>query len=199
MILLIENFDSFTYNIVQAYQQLGEEVKVVHNDTVTKEQIFDMNPSLLVLGPGPGNPKTAGISLSCVSLAEKGIPIFGICLGHQTIAEAYGGNIIRAPQPIHGKVFPIFHSYTGLFTGMPQGLSVTRYHSLIIEPISLPNVLEITAWTQSGEIMGIRHKSLPIAGVQFHPDSAASEGSMQLFQNSLNLSQEFQNRTQVKP
>ncbi len=185
MIILIDNFDSFTYNIVQAYQQLGEEVKVFRNQAISLEEIKMLNPKLLVIGPGPGNPKTAGISTTAVSLAEAGIPLFGICLGHQAIGDYFGAAVVRAGKAIHGKVYPIFHNGQGLFSGLPQPLKATRYHSLIVT--SLPEPLEITAWSETEEIMAIRHKTLPIQGVQFHPESAASEHGLQLLQNSLNL------------
>ncbi len=185
MILLIDNFDSFTYNIVQAYQQLGCEVRVVRNHVISPDQILEMHPRLLVIGPGPGSPKTAGISLDCVHLAQKGIPILGICLGHQAIGEAYGAQIVRASHAIHGKSSPVFHKQLGVFKGLCQGFKAVRYHSLVIDPATVPEELEVTAWTAEGEVMGIRHCSLPIEGVQFHPESVASQVGKKFFINSL--------------
>ena len=188
VILLIDNFDSFTYNIVQAYQQLGREVKVARNHMITPELILKMQPHLLVIGPGPGNPKSAGVSLDCARLAEKGISIFGICLGHQAIGEAYGAQVIRSDKAIHGKTSPIFHSGIGTFKGINQGFAAVRYHSLVIDPTSVPQELEITAWTAEGDVMGICHRHLPIEGVQFHPDSIGSEDGEKFFINSLRIS-----------
>lgn len=175
MILIIDNFDSFTYNIVQGYQQQGHDTIAVRNHAISPEQILEMQPRLLVIGPVHGRPKGAGVTLDCIRLAEKGIPIFGICLGHQAIGESYGAQIIRARSPMHGKISPIFHAGQGVFKDLRQGFAVVRYHSLVIDPTSLSQELEITAWTKEGEIMGIRHRSLPLEGVQFHPESVASE------------------------
>ena len=170
-ILLIDNYDSFTYNSVHAYQSLGVEVQVVRNNAISMAQIRKIAPHLLVIGPGPGNPKNAGISKECV---QSGLSVFGICLGHQTIAEVFGASIVRASYAMHGKISAIYHNRMGVFAHLPQGFAAVRYHSLIIDPKSLPPTLEITAWTADGEIMGIRHKELPIQGVQFHPESTAS-------------------------
>ena len=185
MILLIDNFDSFTYNIVQAYQQLGCEVIVARNHMISIQQILKMQPRLLVIGPGPGNPRTAGISLDCVHLAKKGISIFGICLGHQVIGEACGAQIKRASCAIHGKTSPILHTQTGVFKDLSPGFKAVRYHSLVIDPTTMPQELKVTAWTKEGEVMGIAHCSLPLQGVQFHPDSVASEEGEKVFLNSL--------------
>lgn len=182
-IVLIDNFDSFTFNIVQAYQQLGVTVKVVRNHA-TLQQIEALNPNLLVIGPGPGNPKGAGICRTCI---QRGFPVFGICLGHQIIGDVFGASIVRAPYPIHGKTSRILHKGEGVFKELPQGFLVTRYHSLVICPHKLPEELSLTAWTEEGVIMGICHRYLPIAGVQFHPESIATEGGLQLLSNSLYL------------
>jgi anthranilate synthase component II len=182
-IVLIDNFDSFTYNITQAYQHLGENIQVVRNH-VDLNQIIEIGPDLLIIGPGPGRPKNAGISKDLVLL---GIPLFGICLGHQVIGEVFGASVVRASQVMHGKSSRIFHNASGVFKNLPQGFVATRYHSLVIAPQSLPLSLEITAWTQSGEIMGISHRKLPIKGVQFHPESIASEEGLHLLRNSLLL------------
>ena len=187
MIILIDNFDSFTYNIVQAYQKLGEVVEVVRNQAIRIEQIQEKRPRLLIIGPGPGTPKNAGISKECISLSLQGIPLFGICLGHQAIGEYFGGQVVRAKRAMHGKISPIFHKNSGVFTGLSQGFAATRYHSLVLEPNSLPGDLEVTAWTGEHEVMGIGHRTLPIQGVQFHPESIASEEGLSLLKNSFLL------------
>lgn len=184
-IILIDNFDSFTYNIVQAYQKLGAEVTVIRNHLTTLDDMRSRHPHLVVIGPGPGRPEGAGISRQCVALAHEGIPVFGICLGHQAIGEVFGAQLIRAPQAVHGKTSPINHLGEGVFTGLPQGFLATRYHSLILERSSLPPNLKVTAWAAEDEVMGIRHASLPLEGVQFHPESAASEYGLSLLANSL--------------
>jgi anthranilate synthase component 2 len=183
-LLLIDNYDSFTFNIVQAYQRLGASIDVARNNRIEPEEILARRPRLLIIGPGPGNPQGAGISKVCVLI---GLPVFGICLGHQAIAEAFGATIVRAPQAMHGKVSSIYHNCKGVFSGLPQGFFAVRYHSLIIYKGSLPASLEVTAWTQEGEIMGIRHKELRIEGVQFHPESVASQAGIDLLRNSLLL------------
>lgn len=183
LIVFIDNFDSFTFNIVQAFQTLGHRVHVVRNHAVKAEEILEMNPSLLVLGPGPGNPKSAGNCKACVSAAAGKMPLFGICLGLQTIGEVFGGNVIRAERVMHGKISAIYHTNEGLFRGMPQGFRATRYHSLILDRNTLPEELEVTAWTEQEEIMGVRHRSFPIAGVQFHPESIMTEEGLKLLEN----------------
>ncbi len=185
MILLIDNFDSFTHNIVHAYQQLGVKVIVRRNHAMTIATINQLAPDLIVIGPGPGYPNRAGISLAAIGLGEKGISIFGICLGHQAIGEFFGAKIVQAKRPLHGKTSPIFHSEEEPFTGLPQGFAATRYHSLLIEPLSLPSCLQVTAWTKEGEIMGIKHRHFPIAGVQFHPESIATEMGLDLLKNTV--------------
>lgn len=192
MLLMIDNYDSFTYNIVQYLAELDVEVKVVRNDELTVDQVATLNPERIVISPGPCTPDQAGISLDLISRFKGVIPILGICLGHQSIGQAFGGKIARAQQVMHGKVSDIYHSDKGVFSSLELPFSATRYHSLVIDKESLPECLEITAWTQleSGgldEIMGVRHKELPIEGVQFHPESIMSQHGHQLLQNFLEL------------
>ncbi|MEY3121978.1 MAG: hypothetical protein RI993_803 [Pseudomonadota bacterium] len=185
MLLMIDNYDSFTYNLVQYFGELGEEVKVVRNDEITLEQVSQLMPACVVISPGPCTPDEAGISLQLIQHYGGSLPLLGVCLGHQSIGQAFGGRIIRAKQVMHGKVSPIFHENSGVFRGLPNPFMATRYHSLIIERESLPDCLEITAWTETGEIMGIRHRTLAIEGVQFHPESVLSEHGHQLLKNFL--------------
>jgi anthranilate synthase/aminodeoxychorismate synthase-like glutamine amidotransferase len=194
MILIVDNYDSFTYNIAQAYQLLGERVVVVRN-TVGLADILGYRPSLIVIGPGPGKPQGAGISKACI---ELGLPVFGICLGHQAIGEVFGGQIVRAAAPMHGKTSPIYHANLGVFVGLQQGFLAARYHSLVIEHQSLTEELSVTAWTSNHEIMGIAHKELPIQGVQFHPESIASQFGLQLLKNSLKPGLNFAARIPLK-
>lgn len=176
MILLIDNYDSFTFNLVHYLGELGAEVKVVRNDALDVQQALALNPSGIVLSPGPCDPDQAGICLPLtLAAAEVDIPLFGVCLGHQTIGQAFGGKVIRAPQAIHGKTDDILHEGKGVFEGLPSPLKATRYHSLIVEKDTLPEDLEITSWTGDGLIMGLRHRWRRIEGVQFHPESIASE------------------------
>lgn len=184
-IILIDNFDSFTYNIVQAYQKLGAEIIVMRNHLISLDDIRSKRPHLVVIGPGPGRPEGAGISKKCITLAREGISVFGICLGHQAIGEFFGAHLMRAPQAMHGKTSPINHLGEGIFKGLPQKFLATRYHSLILERSSLPSDLKVTAWAAEDEVMGIHHTSLPLEGVQFHPESAASEQGLSLLANSL--------------
>jgi anthranilate synthase component 2/para-aminobenzoate synthetase component 2 len=170
-ILLIDNYDSFTYNLVQAFLMLGAEVDVRRNDCITVEEALQLDHSHLVISPGPGTPQDAGVSLSMIAAFAGRLPIFGVCLGHQSVVEAFGGRVVRAARLMHGKTSPVIHDGKGLFRGLPQGFEAGRYHSLIAEPEALPAALEVTARTQEGEIMGVRHTSLPIEGVQFHPES----------------------------
>ena len=170
-VLLIDNYDSFTYNLVQAFLILGAEVSVHRNDAITVEEALQSSPSHLVISPGPGTPRSAGVSMRMIQAFAGRIPIFGVCLGHQSVVEVFGGKVVRAARLMHGKVSPVAHDGKGLYAGMPQGFAAGRYHSLIAEPASIPAVLEVTARTAEGEIMGVRHKSLPIEGVQFHPES----------------------------
>jgi anthranilate synthase component 2 len=185
MLLMIDNYDSFTYNIVQYFGELGEEVRTVRNDEITLEQIAAINPDRICISPGPKAPKDAGISLDILREFKGKLPILGVCLGHQAIGEAFGGNVIRARQVMHGKTSLIAHTGDGVFKDLPSPFTVIRYHSLAIERASLPSCLEVTAWTDDGEIMGVRHKEYDIEGVQFHPESILSEHGHALFKNFL--------------
>ena len=190
MLLMIDNYDSFTYNVVQFLGELGAEVQVYRNDAITLEEIEAMAPDQIVLSPGPCTPDQAGISLAVVERFASKMPILGICLGHQSIGQAFGGHIIRASKVMHGKLSPIHHQGTGLFRGLANPMTATRYHSLVIDKATLPDSLEITAWTEDEkgnleEIMAVRHKSLPAEGVQFHPESIMSEHGHQLLENFL--------------
>lgn len=180
MILMIDNYDSFTYNLIQYISQLGEEVVVFRNDALTLSEIEQLNPSAIVLSPGPSTPKEAGICLDVVHHFKGKIPILGICLGHQVIAQAFGGNVVKGKEPVHGKIFKINHFDKGSFKGLPTSFSVTRYHSLIVERESLPEKLWITAETDEGVIMGILHRDFPIEGVQFHPEAILTEHGLEL-------------------
>jgi anthranilate synthase component 2 len=183
--LMIDNYDSFTYNIVQYLGELGEDVRTVRNDEITLDQIEAMAPERICISPGPKSPKDAGISLDILREFKGKLPILGVCLGHQAIGEAFGGNVIRAKQVMHGKTSLIAHTGEGVFKGLPSPFTVIRYHSLAIERSSLPSCLEVTAWTDDGEIMGVRHKEYDIEGVQFHPESILSEHGHALFKNFL--------------
>ncbi|MGO1691644.1 MAG: anthranilate synthase component II [Marinobacter sp.] len=190
MLLMIDNYDSFTYNVVQYLAELGAEVQVHRNDEITVEQIEALNPERLVISPGPCTPNEAGVSMDVIRHFAGKIPILGVCLGHQAIGQAFGGNIIRAGRVMHGKVSPVYHQNTGVFRGLNNPLQATRYHSLAIEQASLPDCLEMTAWTRNSdgsveEIMGVRHKTLAIEGVQFHPESIMSEQGHELLRNFL--------------
>ncbi|ABK61089.1 MULTISPECIES: anthranilate synthase component II [Clostridium] len=184
MILMIDNYDSFTYNLVQYLKCLKEDVLIYRNDSITLDEIEKLNPDMIVLSPGPCTPKESGICKDIIK-SFKTIPILGICLGHQTIGYCFGANVVKANEPVHGKVSPIIHKNTGVFRNLPNPLKVTRYHSLIIERESLPDFLEVTAETDKGEIMGIRHKEYLIEGVQFHPESILSECGMDILKNFL--------------
>jgi len=183
MILMIDNYDSFTYNLVQYFGELGEELIVVRNDEVTIDDIDRNRPQAIVISPGPGNPDEAGISLAAVRHFAGKIPLFGVCLGHQAIAQAFGGRIVRAEQVMHGKTSQIVHDGQTIFANLASPLAVTRYHSLLVERESLPHELMISAETETGEIMAIRHRTLPIEGVQFHPESILSEQGKTLMAN----------------
>jgi anthranilate synthase/aminodeoxychorismate synthase-like glutamine amidotransferase len=188
MILLIDNYDSFTFNLVHFLGDLGAECDVRRNDTLTPYEAVAMRPDAIVLSPGPCTPNEAGICLELVSVAAGSrIPLLGVCLGHQSIGQAFGGNVIRAPEPVHGKTSPIHHHNTDVFAGLPNPFTATRYHSLIVEKSTLPDVLEETAFTEDGIIMGLRHKTLPIYGVQFHPESIATTHGHDILQNFLSL------------
>ena len=190
MILMIDNYDSFTYNLVQYLGELGEDVHVVRNDALSVEEIRRLAPARIVISPGPGTPDQAGVSLELIAKLGAQIPILGVCLGHQSIGQVFGGKVIRAEAIMHGKTSPIFHGGKGLFAGLPNPFIATRYHSLIIEKASLPDCLEVTAWTQHAdgsvdEIMGLRHRTLPIEGVQFHPESILTEHGHDQLRNFL--------------
>ena len=185
MLLMIDNYDSFTYNIVQYLGELGEDVRTVRNDEITLAQIEAMAPERICISPGPKAPKDAGISLDILREFKGKLPILGVCLGHQAIGEAFGGKVIRAKQVMHGKTSLIAHTGEGVFKDLPSPFTVIRYHSLAIERASLPDCLEVTAWTDDGEIMGVRHKEYDIEGVQFHPESILSEHGHALFKNFL--------------
>src|SRR5690606_13430877 len=188
MITLIDNYDSFTYNLVHYLGEMGAEVKVYRNNVVTVDAVFSENPSGIVLSPGPCDPDRAGICLEVVKrTAVTGMPLLGVCLGHQAIGQVFGGKIVRADQLMHGKTSEIIHNGTGLFKGLPNRFTATRYHSLTVDPATVPNTLEVTATTADGVIMGLSHKSLPIHGVQFHPESIASEHGHALLRNFLDL------------
>ncbi len=184
-VLLIDNYDSFTYNLVQAFLVLGAEVDVHRNDFITVEDALAQAHTHLVISPGPGTPRDAGVSMRMIEAFAGRIPIFGVCLGHQSLVEVFGGQVVRAARLMHGKVSPVLHDGKGLFRGMPQEFQAGRYHSLIAAPDSIPSVLEVTARTAEGEIMGVRHRSLPIEGVQFHPESVLTPEGPLLMGNFL--------------
>ena len=184
-LLMIDNYDSFTYNIVQYFGELGAEVEVFRNDAITIAQIAAKKPDRLVVSPGPCSPLEAGISVAAIQHFAGKLPILGVCLGHQSIGAAFGGNIIRAQELMHGKTSVITTAQRGVFAGLPKQFTVNRYHSLAIEKSSIPDVLEVTAWTDDGEIMGVRHKTLPIEGVQFHPESILTEHGHAMLKNFL--------------
>ena len=190
MLLMIDNYDSFTYNVVQYFAELGADVRVFRNDEITIAEIESLQPDQIVISPGPCTPNEAGISMAAINHFADKIPILGICLGHQSLGQIYGGNVVRAREVMHGKLSPVYHNNSGLFTGLNNPFTCTRYHSLVIERDTLPECLEITAWTQHDdgsidEIMGLRHRELMIAGVQFHPESIMSEHGHELLANFL--------------
>jgi anthranilate synthase component 2 len=185
MLLMIDNYDSFTYNIVQYLGELGEDVRTVRNDEITLAEIAAMKPDRICISPGPKSPVDAGVSVDVLKQFKGQLPILGVCLGHQAIGEAFGGKVIRARQVMHGKTSLIAHTGVGLFKGLPSPFTVIRYHSLAIERASLPSCLEVTAWTDDGEIMGVRHREFDIEGVQFHPESILSEHGHALLKNFL--------------
>ena len=185
MLLMIDNYDSFTYNLVQYFGELGEDVRTYRNDEITIEAIEKLNPSRICISPGPCTPHEAGVSVPVLQHFAGKLPILGVCLGHQSIGAAFGGKIIRAQQVMHGKTSPIEHTGVGVFKNLPSPYTVIRYHSLAIARDSLPDCPEVTAWTADGEIMGVRHKTYPIEGVQFHPESILSDHGHALLQNFL--------------
>ncbi|MFN7835799.1 MAG: aminodeoxychorismate/anthranilate synthase component II [Burkholderiaceae bacterium] len=185
MLLMIDNYDSFTYNLVQYFGELGEDVRVYRNDAITLDAIAQLAPARICISPGPCAPAQAGISVPLIRRFAGQIPLLGVCLGHQAIGEAFGGHIVRAREIMHGKTSPVRHVSTGIFRGLPDPLTCIRYHSLAIERARLPDCLEITAWTEDGEIMGVRHRELNVEGVQFHPESILSEHGHDLLRNFL--------------
>lgn len=185
MILLIDNYDSFTFNLVHYLGELGEECDVRRNDTLSVAEAMALVPDAIVLSPGPCSPNEAGICCDLIAAAAGKIPVFGVCLGHQSIGQVFGAQVVRSPTPMHGKISPVFHNGTDVFEGLPSPFNATRYHSLTLEPSSIPDDLEVTAWTADGVIMGVRHKQHPISGVQFHPESIASEHGHDLLRNFL--------------
>jgi anthranilate synthase/aminodeoxychorismate synthase-like glutamine amidotransferase len=187
MILLIDNYDSFTYNLVQLIEPMGQEVKVYRNDEIDIQKINSLSPDRLMISPGPCTPAKAGISINAIKEFGKKIPTLGVCLGHQAIGEAYGGVVIRAGRIMHGKTSMINHDGKGIFTGLPNPFEAVRYHSLLVERATLPACFEISAWTDEGEIMGLRHKEHPVNGVQFHPESILTDAGDLLLRNFLNF------------
>jgi len=188
MLLLIDNYDSFTYNLVHYLGELGADVVVRRNDALDVQAVIAMRPDVIVLSPGPCDPAQAGICLPLtLAAADAGIPLLGVCLGHQTIGQAFGGRVIRCHEIVHGKMGTMHHAGLGLFAGLPSPFQATRYHSLIVERATLPDCLEVTAWLEDGTIMGLRHKTKPIEGVQFHPESIASEHGHQMLRTFLDM------------
>jgi anthranilate synthase component II len=188
MLLMIDNYDSFTYNLVQYLGELGEDVEVVRNDELTVDAIEDLGPARIVLSPGPCTPNEAGVSLAVIERFKGRVPILGVCLGHQAIGQAFGGHVVHAKTLMHGKVSRIHHCGAGVFRGLPTPYDATRYHSLAIERASCPPELDVTAWTEDGEIMGVRHRTLAVEGVQFHPESILTEHGHALLRNFLSES-----------
>jgi len=189
-VLMVDNYDSFTYNLVHYFKKLGCRLLVRRNDELDLKQVRRIQPTHLVISPGPGNPDQAGICLSLVESLQEQIPILGVCLGHQVIGQVFGARVVAAPQVMHGKISAIYHNGQGIFHDLPQGFSATRYHSLVLDPDSIPDCLQVTAWTQDAQgqrecIMGVRHRYLPIEGVQFHPESVLSEQGLALLNTFL--------------
>ncbi|HMG49913.1 MAG TPA: aminodeoxychorismate/anthranilate synthase component II [Inquilinus sp.] len=189
MLLLIDNYDSFTYNLVHYLGELGADTEVRRNDALTVDEALALRPDGIVLSPGPCDPDRAGICMDLIRAAAGRVPIFGVCLGHQAIGQVFGGRIVRAPVPMHGKISPVHHHGGGVLAGLPDNFEATRYHSLTIAPDSMPDSLEATAWTADGVIMALRHRTLPIHGVQFHPESIASQFGHKILQNFLAIAE----------
>ena len=187
MILVIDNYDSFTYNLYQMIEEIGATCEVRRNDELTCDEIERLDPRHIVISPGPGRPEESGISLEVIDRFGGRVPILGVCLGHQGIATVFGGNVVRAPEPQHGKCSRVFHDQKGIFSGVESPFLAARYHSLIVERASMPSCLEVSSETDTGLVMGLRHRSLPIEGVQFHPESMATEGGRRLLQNFLQM------------
>ena len=185
MLLILDNYDSFTYNIVQYFGELGAEMKIFRNDALTVDEVKKLAPDRICISPGPCTPNEAGISLDLIRELGATTPILGVCLGHQSIGQVYGGDVVRADRLMHGKTSPIHHNSTSVFKGLPSPFEATRYHSLIVKRETLPDCLEITAWTEEGEIMGLRHKEHPVHGVQFHPESILTENGKQMLETFL--------------
>jgi len=184
-VLLIDNYDSFTYNLKQLIDELGFDCRVYRNDAITLDQIEELGPSRIVISPGPGNPDSAGMSLEIIRMFSGRVPLLGVCLGHQAIGQAFGGDVVKAPRPKHGKVSTIVHEGTGIFSGVPSPMQVARYHSLVIDRDSLPDCLEISAESEDGLIMGVKHRDFDLQGVQFHPESVATQYGRNLMENFL--------------
>lgn len=187
MLLVIDNYDSFTYNLVQYFGQLGVEQRVFRNDQITVEQALALDPERVMISPGPCSPTEAGVSCDIIKAFAGKKPLLGVCLGHQAIGQVFGGKVVRAPRLMHGKTSPVFHDGRDLFMGMPNPFAATRYHSLVVDRPSLPACLQVTAWTDDGLIMGLRHRDLPVWGVQFHPESFVTERGLDLLANFLRL------------
>ena len=198
MILMIDNYDSFTYNLVQYLGELGEELVVKRNDEITAQGVARMRPSSLVISPGPGRPSDAGVSMALIQRFAGQIPILGVCLGHQCIGEVFGGEVVRAARPMHGKTSKIYHTPGGLLKGLPNPFDATRYHSLIVKRQTLPAALQVTAWTAEKEIMGLQHRRLPVYGVQFHPESILTSVGKDLLKNFLQLSRTVRRRSRAR-
>jgi len=187
MLVVIDNYDSFTYNLVQYFGELGAEMKVLRNDAVTIDELRDLKPKRICVSPGPCTPNEAGISCEVIEAFGRELPIFGVCLGHQSIGQVYGGEVVRAKELMHGKTSMIHHEGKSVFKGLPDPFEATRYHSLIVKKETLPDCLEVTAWTEDGMIMGLKHKELNVHGVQFHPESILTNHGKQILQNFLEL------------
>jgi anthranilate synthase component 2 len=187
MLLLLDNYDSFTYNLYQYLGELGAETRVVRNDELTAEQALALRPERIVISPGPGTPDQSGITLELIRQAAGHVPLLGVCLGHQALGQAFGGRVVRAPSLMHGKTSPIHHDGRTIFAGLPDPFVATRYHSLIVDRASVPECLEVSAWTADGIVMGLRHRGLPLEGVQFHPESILTVAGKDLLRNFLRL------------
>jgi anthranilate synthase/aminodeoxychorismate synthase-like glutamine amidotransferase len=187
MLLLVDNYDSFTYNLYQYLGELGAEVRVMRNDEMTAREALDLRPERIVISPGPGTPDQAGLSLELIRRAAGCVPLLGVCLGHQALGQAFGGRVVRAPTLMHGKTSAIHHDGRTVFAGLPDPFIATRYHSLIVDRASVPDCLEVSAWTSDGIVMGLRHRSMPLEGVQFHPESILTAAGKDLLANFLGL------------
>lgn len=195
MILLIDNYDSFTFNLVHYLGELGETCRVYRNDALSAAEAVALAPEAIVLSPGPCSPDEAGICCDLISKAAGKIPVFGVCLGHQSIGQVFGAKVVRAPVPMHGKVSPVFHNNSDVFKDLPDPFKATRYHSLTLAPDSIPDELEVTAWTEDNVIMGVRHRDFPVSGVQFHPESIASECGHQILRNFMTQARAWARQT----